>query len=226
MRWSALPSRPTIVPMPSSANSDDAFAEVKAKVDLVKVVQEHVRLTKRNRELWGLCPFHQEDSPSFKVNPQMQSWYCFGCQRHGDVFTFVELIEKTDKRGALQTLAERAGVELRQLSPEQRERSDSRKRLLAMLKLAAQYYEYVLWSSPAGEPGRRLLVQRQVGEETARRFQLGYAPAGRGFAEYLRAKKRSLADAQAAGLMRRDGSDFFAERLVIPIRDERGQPLT
>jgi len=205
--------------------SDDAFAEVKAKVDLVKVVQEQVRLTKRNRELWGLCPFHQEDSPSFKVDPQRQSWYCFGCERHGDVFTFVELIEKTDKRGALLLLAERAGVELQQLSPEQRERADSRKRVLAMLKLAAQYYEYVLWSSPAGESGRRLLEQRQVTKETAQRFQLGYAPAGRGFAEYLRAKKRSLADAQAAGLMRRDGADFFAERLVIPIRDERGQTL-
>src|SRR5256714_6622718 len=212
-------------PVPTPPSSDDAFGEVKARVDLVKVVSEHVRLTKRNREFWGLCPFHQEDSPSFKVNPQMQSWYCFGCQRHGDVFTFVELIEKTDKRGALQMLAERAGVELHRRSPEQKERSDSRKRLLAMLKLAAQYYEYVLWSSPAGEPGRRLLVQRQVGEETARRFQLGYAPAGRGFAEYLRAKKRSLADAQVAGLMRRDGSDFFAERLVIPIRDERRPPL-
>ncbi|HLZ94625.1 MAG TPA: DNA primase [Candidatus Dormibacteraeota bacterium] len=210
--------------MPSPA-SDDAFAEVKAKVDLVKVVSEHVRLAKRNRDLWGLCPFHQEDSPSFKVDPQRQSWYCFGCERHGDVFTFVELIEKTDKRGALQLLAERAGVELQKLSPEQRERSDARRRLLLMLKLAAQYYEYVLWSSPAGEPGRRLLVQRQVGEETARRFQLGYAPAGRGFAEYLRAKKRSLADAQAAGLLRRDGADFFAERLVIPVRDERGQTL-
>lgn len=205
--------------------TDDAFAEVKAKVDLVKVVQEHVRLTKRNKDLWGLCPFHQEDSPSFKVNPQMQSWYCFGCERSGDVFTFVELIEKTDKRGALQMLAERAGVELKKLSPEQKERTDSRKRLLAMLKLAAQYYEYVLWSTPAGEVGRRLLAGREVGEETARRFQLGYAPAGRGFAEYLRAKKRSLADAQEAGLMRRDGSDFFAQRLVIPIRDERGQPL-
>ena len=205
--------------------TDDAFAEVKARVDLVKVVQEHLRLTKRNKELWGLCPFHQEDSPSFKVNPQMQTWYCFGCERHGDVFTFVELIEKTDKRGALQMLAERAGVELKKLSPEQKERSDSRKRLLAMLKLAAQYYEYVLWSTPAGEPGRRLLSDREVGEETARRFQLGYAPAGRGFADYLRAKKRSLADAQEAGLMRRDGSDFFSERLVIPIRDERGTPL-
>ena len=202
--------------------SDDAFAEVKAKVDLVKVVSEHVRLTKRNRDLWGLCPFHSEDSPSFKVNPQMQSWYCFGCGRSGDVFTFVELIEKTDKRGALVLLAERAGVELRRLSPEQKERADVRKRVLEMLKLAAQYYEYVLWKLPAGEPGRRLLESRHVSEETARLFQLGFAPAGRGFAEYLRAKKRSLADASEAGLMRRDGTDFFAERLVIPIRDERG----
>src|SRR5256885_9684570 len=212
------------MPVPTQA-SDDAFAEVKAKVDLVKVVSEHVRLTKRNRDLWGLCPFHQEDSPSFKVNPQMQSWYCFGCERSGDVFTFVELIEKTDKRGALQMLAERAGVDLKKLSPEQKERADVRKRVLDMLKLAAQYYEYVLWKMPAGEPGRKLLGSRHVSEETARKFQLGYAPAGRGFAEYLRAKKRSLADAQEAGLMRRDGTDFFAERLVIPIRDERGQPL-
>ncbi|HEY3084127.1 MAG TPA: DNA primase [Candidatus Dormibacteraeota bacterium] len=210
--------------MPTQA-SDDAFAEVKSRVDLVKVVSEHVRLTKRNKDYWGLCPFHQEDSPSFHVNPQRQSWYCFGCERKGDVFTFIELIEKTDKRGALVQLAERAGVELKQLSPEQKERADLRKRVLAVLKLAAQYYEYVLWKTPAGEPGRRLLEARRVGEETARRFQLGYAPAGRGFAEYLRAKKRSLLDAQEAGLMRRDGADFFAERLVIPIRDERGQVL-
>ncbi len=212
------------MPVPT-LSSDDAFAEVKAKVDLVKVVQEHVRLTKRNKDYWGLCPFHQEDSPSFHVNPQRQSWYCFGCERKGDVFTFVELIEKTDKRGALMLLAERAGVELKQLSPDQKDRAEGRKRVLAMLKLAAQYYEYVLWKSPAGEPGRRLLESRRVGEETARRFQLGYAPAGRGFAEYLRAKKRSLVDAQQAGLMRRDGTDFFAERLVIPIRDERAQTL-
>src|SRR5207244_10369274 len=101
--------------------------------------------------------------------------------------------------------------------------ADLRKRVLAMLKLGAQQHEYVLWKSPAGEPGRRLLESRRVGEETARRFQLGYAPAGRGFAEYLRAKKRSRVDAQEAGLMRRDGTDFFAERLVIPIRAERGQ---
>jgi DNA primase len=211
--------------VPTTQASDDAFAEVKAKVDLVKVVSEHVRLTKRNKDYWGLCPFHQEDSPSFHVNPQRQSWYCFGCERKGDVFTFVELIEKTDKRGALQILAERAGVELRKLSPEQKDRADLRKRVLDLLKLAAQYYEYVLWKSPAGEKGRQLLEARRVSEEVAREFQLGFAPAGRGFAEYLRAKKRSLMDAQEAGLMRRDGADLFAERLVIPIRDERGQTL-
>src|SRR5256885_3700433 len=94
-----------------------------------------------------------------------------------------------------------------------------------MQKVAAKSRGWGLWSLPAGEPGRKLLESRNVSEETARRFQLGYAPAGRGFAEYLRAKKRSLADAQEAGLMRRDGTDFFAERLVIPIRDERGQVL-
>jgi DNA primase len=206
-------------------SSDDAFAEVKAKVDLVKVVQERVRLTKRNRDFWGLCPFHQEDSPSFHVIPQRQIWHCFGCGRTGDVFTFVELTEKTDKRGALQMLAELAGVELKKLSPEQKQRAEGRKRVLEMLRLAAQYYEYVLWKLPAGEPGRRLLESRHVSEETARKYQLGYAPAGRGFAEYVRAKQRSLTDALEAGLMRRDGTDFFAERLVIPIRDERGQPL-
>src|ERR1700686_1365733 len=184
----------------SPPTTDDAFAEIKAKVDLVKVVQEHLRLTKRNKELWGLCPFHQEDSPSFKVNPQMQTWYCFGCQRNGDVFTFVELIEKTDKRGALQMLAERAGVELKRLGPGQKGRTAPPGPLRAMLTPAPQYSQSVLWSTPAGEVGRRLLADRDVGEETARRFQLGYAPAGLGFAEYLRSKKRSLADAQEAGL--------------------------
>src|SRR2546430_15018293 len=173
--------------------SDDAFAEIKSKVDLVKLVQEHVRLTKRNRDFVGLCPFHQEDTPSFTVHPDKQSWYCFGCQRHGDVFTFVELIEKTDKRGALQMLAERAGVELRKLSPDQKERSDLRKRALDMLKLAAQYYEYVLWKSPAGEPGRRLLESRHVGEETARRVPAGSAPAGGGGAPGPPARRSTTA---------------------------------
>src|SRR5207247_10799166 len=129
----------TIVPVPT-LSSDDAFAEVKAKVDLVKVIQEHVRLTKRNKDYWGLCPFHQEDSPSFHVNPQRQSWYCFGCARKGDGFTFVDLIVKTDKRGALRLVAERAGADLKKVSPEQKDRAHLCSRNLPLQQLAPDDY--------------------------------------------------------------------------------------
>ena len=204
--------------------SDDAVNQVKARVNLVDVVSQHVRLTKRGREFTGLCPFHQEKTPSFTVNEQMQSWYCFGCQKGGDLFTFVELVDKTDFRGALESLAERAGVELEKQSGAARERSQVRRRIIDLNRLAAQYYEHVLWATAAGGPGRSLLEQRGVSEQTARKFQLGYAPGGENFANFLRSRGRSLADADAAGLLRR-GRDFFQERVVVPIRDERGQPL-
>src|SRR5438874_5133546 len=204
--------------------SDDAVNQVKARVNLVDVVSQHVRLTKRGREFTGLCPFHQEKTPSFTLNEQMQSWYCFGCQKGGDLFTFVELIDKTDFRGALESLAERAGVELEKQSGVARERTQLRRRIVDLNRLAAQYYEHVLWLTEPGKPGRSLLERRGGSEATARRFQLGYAPGADNFANFLRKRGRSLSDADAAGLLRR-GRDFFQERLVVPIRDERGQPL-
>ena len=205
--------------------SDDAVQQVKARVDLVDVVSDHVRLTRRGGRLVGLCPFHDEKTPSFGVSPQKQSWYCFGCQQGGDVFEFVEKIEKVEFRDALRLLAERAGIELQADDPRAVEAAHRRRRILDLNKLAAQYYEYVLHELPAGEPGRRLLEERAVGEQTARRFQLGFAPAGRGFADYLRKKQMPIADAIAAGLLRRDGADFFQDRLLIPIHDERGTTL-
>ena len=205
--------------------SDDAKEQVKSRVNLVDLVSQHVRLRRQGREFTGLCPFHQEKTPSFWVNEQTQAWYCFGCQKGGDIFRFQELIEKTDFRGALQTLAEMAGVELVEQSGADRERTELRKRIVDMNRLAVQFYEYVLWSMEAGQEGRELLRLREVGEEVARRFSLGYAPAGSSFAAYLRKRGRSLADATAAGLVRRDGTDFFSERVLVPIRDERGQPL-
>ncbi len=208
-----------------SPSGDDAVQQVRSRVDLVDVVSEHVRLTRRGRDLYGLCPFHDEKTPSFHVTPQMQSWYCFGCQEGGDVFDFVEKLEKVEFRDALRILAERAGVELKQEDPRAVEAAHRRRRILDLNKLAAQYYEYVLHELPAGEPGRALLAQRGVSNETAKRFQLGYAPAGRGFSEYLRSRKKPITDAIAAGLLRRDGRDFFQERLLVPIRDERGQTV-
>jgi DNA primase len=208
-------------PLPSS---EDARDQIRSRLNLVDVVQQHVRLRKQGREFLGLCPFHQEKSPSFQVNEQKQSWYCFGCQKGGDVFTFVQEIEKTDFPGALRILAEQAGVELPEHSGPAQQRAQQRRRLLDLNRLAARYYEHVLWSLPAGEPGRQLLVRREVDEETARRFGLGYAPGGANLTAFLRKRGHSIQDAADAGLVR-SGRDFFQQRLVVPVRDERGQIL-
>jgi DNA primase len=208
-------------PLPSS---EDARDQIRSRLNLVDVVQQHVRLRKQGREYLGLCPFHQEKTPSFQVNEQKQSWYCFGCQKGGDLFGFVQEIEKTDFVGALRILAEQAGVDLPERSGPAQQRSQLRKRLLDLSRLAARYYEHVLWSLPAGEPGRRLLERREVDEETARRFGLGYAPGGGNLTAFLHKRGHSMRDAAEAGLVR-GGRDYFQQRLVVPIRDERGQVL-
>jgi DNA primase len=203
---------------------EDVRDQVRARLNLVDVVQQHVRLRKTGREWVGLCPFHEEKTPSFSVNEQLQSWYCFGCSRGGDMFTFVELKEKVTFPEALRILAEVAGVDMPERSAPDQARTRLKRQILELNTLAAMYYEYVLHTTPAGEPGRALLERRGVGEQVARRFGLGYAPGGANFASYLARRQRSLADAQAAGLVRR-GQDFFQHRLVVPIRDERGQTL-
>jgi len=204
---------------------DDAKEQIRTRADLVEIVREHVRLRQVGGQFTGLCPFHTEKTPSFRVTPQTQTWHCFGCDRGGDIFTFVELIEKIDFRGALEMLAERTGVELVKEAPGTRERSQLRKRILELNRLAAQYYEYVLHSTEVGRPGLEILAKRGVSPETARRFQLGFAPpGGQILQQFLSSRKHSLPDADQAGLVRR-GRDFFKNRLIIPIRDERGQTV-
>jgi DNA primase len=203
---------------------EDVRDQIRLRVNLLDVVQQHVRLRKQGREYVGLCPFHQERTASFSVNEQKQSWYCFGCQRGGDVFEFVALVERTDFAGALRILAEMAGVDLPERGGGGGERTQLRRRILELNRLAAQYYEYVLHALPAGEPGRELLNRRQVDETTARRFGLGYAPGGASLAAFLLRRGRSLQEAETAGLVR-NGRDYFQRRLVMPIRDERGQPV-
>jgi DNA primase catalytic core len=205
--------------------SDGAVEQIKARLNVVEIVQQHVPLRRRGRDWWGLCPFHQEKTPSFKVSEQQQSWYCFGCQRGGDLFSFIQEIEKIDFRAALDLLADLAGVSLPDQMPADRHRRARKKRILELNALAARYYAYVLFSTPAGEPGRSLLTDREVSEDTARHFGLGYAPAGGNFATFLRKRGYPVAEAEAAGLLRRDGSDYFQQRLMIPIRDERGRPV-
>jgi DNA primase len=117
-----------------------------------------------------------------------------------------------------------AGVELAERTPADRQRTALRRQVLDLMKLAVRYYEHVLWSTAAGEPGRAFLERRQVSEETARRFGLGYAPGAANLTAFLVRKGTPMAAAQSAGLVR-GGQDYFQRRLLVPIRDERGQPL-
>ena len=213
----------------------DARDEIKARLDVVDVIGSYVSLQRSGREFKGLCPFHAEKTPSFTVSQQRQVWFCFGCQQGGDLFTFVELIERTDFRQALEMLAERAGVELEPMGAGAgRGAGRERRRTLELNGRAQLFYAHVLWENPAGEPGRALLRERGVADEVARRFGIGFAPAGgnsgdalvryltrRGGAEVSEIAAAGLAHAQRGGGAR----DRFRNRLLFPIRDERGACL-
>jgi DNA primase len=208
--------------------STDAVAEIKARLDILDVVGDHVSLHRSGTQHIGLCPFHAEKTPSFSVSQQRQAFYCHGCHEGGDIFTFVQKIEGVDFSRALELLAERAGVELER-SPRAAARGAGRRRSLELNDRAARYYEYVLWSLPAGEPGRRLLAERAVDPALARRFRVGFAPAGgpagSALVRYLTGKGGALpAEVADAGLASR-GRDLFRNRVVFPIADERGQVI-
>jgi DNA primase len=212
----------------------DAVAEVKSRLDLIEVIGGYVTLHRAGRELTGLCPFHAEKSPSFTVSPERQVWYCHGCHLGGDLFKFIEQIERIDFRQALELLADRAGVELESGPHAGRGAGRKRRRSIELNTKAQAYYQHVLWSSPTGEPGRVLLLDRGVDEAQARTFGIGFAPAGGpgedALVRYLTAKAGAgvdeLVDAGLAHPPQRGRSrDRFRDRLVFPIRDERGEVL-
>jgi len=215
-------------------SSERASDEIKSRLDIVDVIGGHVRLTRAGREWKGLCPFHTEHTASFYVNPEKQLWNCHGCHEGGDIFHFVELIDHTDFRGALEELAKRAGVDLsqdRSQSPAEIRRRKQREALLQLNQLAVDFYHHVLLQSPAGKQGRSFLDSRGVTEEDRERFKLGYAPLGTtqdNLVRFLRRRQAEPADIAASGLARNDRgrlTDFFRQRVVIPIRDEQGRPV-
>ena len=162
------------------AMAGDAVAEVKARLDLVEVIGGYVTLHRAGREMSGLCPFHAEKTPSFTVSPERQVWYCHGCHEGGDLFKFIEQIERIDFRQALELLADQA-CRCRAGERTQRRRRGAgrqRRRSIELNTKAQAYYQHVLWSSPAGAPGRALLEERGVDEAMARKFGIGFAPAG------------------------------------------------
>ena len=155
---------------------DEVIEEVRMKNDIVDVISGYVKLQKKGANYFGLCPFHNEKSPSFSVSPGKQMYYCFGCGAGGNVLTFVMEYENYTFQEALQSLADRAGVTLPKMeySKEAREQAEFRARLLEVNKLAANYFYYQL-KQPQGKIGYDYLVKRKLTDETIRRFGLGFS---------------------------------------------------
>lgn len=205
--------------------SDDIIEEVRQKNDIVDVVSQYVKLTRKGSSYFGLCPFHNEKTPSFSVTPGKQMYYCFGCGAGGNVFNFIMEYENYSFGEALKHLADRAGVELPKIeySKEVREKAEQKAELLEINKQAAQYYYYQL-RTEGGRQGHEYLVGRQLSEETMRKFGLGYSDKfGSGLYKYLKSKGYSDERLRESGLFNVDERhgmyDKFWNRVIFPIMD-------
>ena len=205
--------------------SDELIEEVRSKNDIVDVISGYVRLQKKGSSYFGLCPFHNEKSPSFSVSRQKQMYYCFGCGAGGNVFTFLMEYENYSFLEALKFLADRAGVDLPEMeySKEAKERADMKAVLLEINKLAAQYF-YVQLKSPQGEVAMRYLKDRQLDDATVKAFGLGYSNKySDDLYRYLKSKGYKDDMIMKAGLIsvdERNGVyDKFWNRVMFPILD-------
>jgi len=199
-------------------NADD-IEEVRSRARIDDVVSAYVTLKPAGAgTLKGLCPFHDEKTPSFQVTPARGLFYCFGCGKGGDTVSFVQEINNLSFREAVEFLANKYGVALR-YTQEERPTGVSRMRLLQANQAAAEFYAAAL-SGPEGEPGRALLLGRGFTREAAEKFGVGYAPrGGRALGEFLRGKGFTPEELTEAGLTRNGGWDYFQGRVVWPIRD-------
>jgi DNA primase len=204
---------------------DESVERVKAAMEIVPLVEDVVRLRKSGSTYKGLCPFHQERTPSFTVSPARGTFKCFGCGEGGDAITFVEKTENVDFVGAIEFLARRFGVELEyeEASPEQEQKRRRDERLRALLERAAEFYARVLWETEAGAAAREYLASRGLGEEVCREFRLGYAPQGATLTRRALQEGYAQEELLAVGLANRRGNDYFQRRIVFPLADARGR---
>lgn len=205
--------------------SDELIEEVRSRNDIVDVIGGYVRLQKKGSSYFGLCPFHNEKTGSFSVTPSKQMFYCFGCGAGGNVFTFLMKYENYTFGEAMQTLADRVGIELpkQELSEAQKREADERSRLLEINKEAAKYF-YALLRNPRGERAYGYFKNRQLSDETMQKFGLGYSDQySDDLYRYLRKKGYDDEILKKSGLVTidevRGGHDKFWNRAMFPIMD-------
>lgn len=209
------------------ALSDSFLQELKMKTDIEDVISTYVTLKRRGATLVGLCPFHNEKTPSFTVYPATQSFYCFGCGAGGDAITFLKKIENLDYLDAVKTLAQRAGLQMPQEGFDD-SLSKRRRRILEMNREAARFYHSVLLS-PEGKVGYDYYIGRALSAATINHFGLGFAPnQWDALLKHMRTKGYQPAELVDAGLARKGQKgyyDNFRNRVMTPIIDVRGNVI-
>ena len=212
--------------------TDSVLAELRSAADIVSVIGEHTRLKKAGRSWKGLCPFHNERTPSFTVDREKGLYHCFGCGAGGDTIKFVEEKEGLGFAEAVELLADRYGVELEREreDPKAEARRQQRRRLGELLDRTAAFYAAYLWESEEAARAREYLAERGLGEEVLRRFAVGYAPSA--WDKVLLRGQRAgfgVAELRGVGLVQRGRGggeyDRFRSRIMFPIRDRRGRTL-
>jgi DNA primase len=214
--------------------TNESKDRVRDAADFVELVSARTELRRAGPARYeGLCPFHEERTPSFGIDPTQKVYYCFGCQASGDLFTFVQETEGVDFKGALELLAERYGVELQreEENPREAEQRRRKERLLELLNRTTAYYERYLWESEEAARAREYLSGRGLGEAVLREFRVGYAPSA--WDRVLNASRRggfSEQELYATGLAQRSKEngrpyDRFRSRIMFPLTDVRGRVL-
>ncbi|HYG96951.1 MAG TPA: DNA primase [Solirubrobacterales bacterium] len=212
--------------------SPDSVERVKQAADVIEVISAHTDLRRQGARYVGLCPFHEERTPSFSVEPTEKLYHCFGCGVGGDVIKFVEEKDGLNFAEAVELLADRYGVELEreQEDPRAEAKRQRRRRLEQLLDRAAGFYASYLWESKEAGKARDYLAGRGLREEVLRNFGVGYAPSA--WDKLLVAGQRagfSVEELRGVGLVQRGRSggeyDRFRERIMFPIRDRRGRVL-
>nr|MBA3246933.1 DNA primase [Pyrinomonadaceae bacterium] len=207
--------------------------DLRRQADIVRVINDYVSLKKKGANWMACCPFHQEKTPSFSVNPAKEIFYCFGCQRGGSVFNFVMEMERVSFPEAIRIVAEKANVPLPQMAEDQRFES-RRKEADEVVELngwALEWWEQQLDEGDAeARAAREYIEGRGISEETRRKFRLGYAPdSWDALSLYLKKKGASALQIERSGLVvKKDAGGFydrFRGRLIFPVLDAQGRPV-
>ena len=206
---------------------DSPVEEIKNRLNIVEVIGSYIKLQKAGANYRAICPFHTEKRPSFFVSPARQMWHCFGaCAEGGDIFKFVMKIEGVEFAEALKILAQRAGVEIKRISPKLRVEKE---RLYEICQLASQFFNKQL-ESKAGQKAKKYLLNRGISEESIKKWHLGYAPdVWQGLSDFLVSRGYKREEVLKAGLaVRKEGKDFktydrFRARIMFPIFDFNSQ---